>query len=154
MSGLEWSRISKKFNDVTKSQAKLGLQAKHELRDCRHVARANPPTSTVHSPICVYPILLQIHRQHCLQKQRIYHNTNNKYKANSIAGKCQIKKNYIQFKWLRNIFSSQNTVRIGKSQRKPPKGQINVTCLRPHSLAEIAGIKRPETSICIPQNMI
>lgn len=43
---------------------------------------------------------------------------NNKYKANSIiAGKCQIKKNnYIQVTWLRNIFSSQNTVRIVKSR--------------------------------------
>lgn len=46
MSGLEWSRVSKKSNDVTKSQAKLGLQAKHVLRDCRQAARANPPTST------------------------------------------------------------------------------------------------------------
>lgn len=53
MSGLnKASRISKKCNDVTKSQAKLGLQAKHELRDRRQAARANPPTSTYHN-MCI-----------------------------------------------------------------------------------------------------
>lgn len=146
----EWSRVSKKSNDVTKSQAKLGLQAKHVLRDRRQAARANHRTMSQPAykyNIAQYVYILNSSRyiDNTVYRNNEYIITNNNYKANLIAGKCQIKKKDIQVTWLRNILSSQYTVRIVKSQ-ETPKGQINVTFLRPHSMAGIAGIKRHETS--------
>lgn len=90
MSGLnKASRISKKCNDVTKSQAKLGLQAKHETW---------PSTGGKSQPaymyIAQYVNILYSCRyiDNTVYRNNEYIITSNNYKASSIAGKCQIKK--------------------------------------------------------------